>query len=232
MKIAATIAGLALISASSAQAVDFGVGVKAGTVGYGADISVVLTETINARLSLTKINIDDLNEDITIGDSSNEGTVDTTMKLDFGANALLFDWYVFDGAFHLTAGMMKNNGKVSFSGVLLDSMTINGQDFDASDIDGAITGDVSLGDSYQPYLGIGWGRKASHDSGLSFSAEIGVALLDPKANLSATVNSTGTNSLSQSELDSRINDAESDINSELSIFEAWPVLSIGLNYAF
>jgi hypothetical protein len=232
MKIAATIAGLALISASSTQAVDFGVGVKAGTVGYGADISVVLTETINARLSLTKINIDDLNEDITIGDSSNEGTVDTTMKLDFGANALLFDWYVFDGAFHLTAGMMKNNGKVSFSGVLLDSMTINGQDFDASDIDGEITGDVSLGDSYQPYLGIGWGRKASNDSGLSFSAEIGVALLDPKANLSATVNSSGTNSLSQSELDSRINDAESDINSELSIFEVWPVLSIGLNYAF
>ncbi len=232
MKIAATIAGLGLLATTSVQAYDFGVGVKAGTVGYGADISVALTQTINARLSLTSINIDDLNESITIGDSVNEGTVDTTMKLDFGANALLFDWYVFDGTFHVTGGMMKNNGKVSFSGILQDSVTINGQDFDASDIDGAISGSVSLGDSYQPYLGIGWGRKASNDPGLSLSVEVGVALLDPKANLSATVNSTGTNTLSQSELDARINDAEKDINSELSVFEAWPVLSIGLNYAF
>jgi hypothetical protein len=232
MKIAATIAGLGLLATTSVQAYDFGVGVKAGTVGYGADISVALTQTINARLSLTSINIDDLNESITIGDSVNEGTVDTTMKLDFGANALLIDWYVFDGTFHVTGGMMKNNGKVSFSGILQDSVTINGQDFDASDIDGAISGSVSLGDSYQPYLGIGWGRKASNDPGLSLSVEVGVALLDPKANLSATVNSTGTNTLSQSELDARINDAEKDINSELSVFEAWPVLSIGLNYAF
>ena len=232
MKIAATIAGLALMATTSAQAVDLGVGVKVGTVGAGADISIALTNTVNARLSLTKFNINDLNETVTIGDSGNEGDVDATMQLDFGANALLLDWYVFDGTFHLTAGMMKNNGKVDFSGVLLNSVTVDGQPIDTSDIDGAITGSVSLGDSYQPYVGIGWGRKASSEPGLSFSLEIGVALLDPKATLSATVDGTGANGLSQSELDTRIQNAENDVNSELSVFEAWPVLSVGLNYAF
>jgi hypothetical protein len=232
MKTLATIAGLALFASTSAHAVDIGVGVKAGTVGVGAEFSVALTQTINARISLTSLNINDLNETLTVGDSQNKGDIDATMKLDFGANALLFDWYVFDGTFHLTGGFMKNNGKVSFSGVLQDSITVNGQTYDASDIDGAITGTVSAGETYKPYLGIGWGRKAGNKPGLSLTAEIGVALLDPKANLNATVNMSGNNNLSQQALDSRIKATEDDINSELSVLKAWPVLSLGLNYAF
>lgn len=81
-------------------------------------------------------------------------------------------------------------------------------------------------------LGIGWGRKAGNDAGISFSVEIGVALLDPSADLSATVNIGGTNSLTQAELDASIAAAEADINAELEVLKDWPVISIGFNYAF
>ena len=217
--------------ASNTNAADIGVGVKAGTLGAGVDLSVALTQTINARVSLTGVNIDDLNETITVGDAGSTGDIAATMSLDFGASSLLFDWYVFDGTFHLTAGMMKNNGKVAFSGALLSGITVDGLTLDPSDISGDISGSISLGESYQPYLGIGWGRKADDNPGLSLSIEIGVALLDPASDLTATVATSGT-TLNQGDIDTRINSAENDINNDLALFEAWPVLSIGLNYAF
>ena len=40
---------------SNADALEVGVGVKAGTVGAGVDLSVALTQTINARISVTSI---------------------------------------------------------------------------------------------------------------------------------------------------------------------------------
>lgn len=215
--------------AANANAANIGVGVKAGTLGAGVDLSIALTRTINARISLTSVKIDDLNETITIGDAGSTGDIDATMNFDFGASSLLFDWYVFDGTFHLTAGMMKNNGKVAFSGALSSDVVVNGEPIALSDISGDISGNISLGNSYQPYLGFGWGRKADNDPGLSLSIEIGVALLDPSADLSATASGSG---LSQDDLDIRIDNAESDFNNDLSLFEAWPVISLGLNYAF
>jgi hypothetical protein len=120
-----------------------------------------------------------------------------TLDFDYGASALLFDWYVFNGTFHLTAGMMKNNSKVGFSGTLLSDVVLDSGPLSTADITGDITGSIGLGNSYQPYLGIGWGRKAGNDAGISMSVEIGVALLDPAAELSATASGTG---LSQTDL--------------------------------
>ena len=221
-----------LLFVSNANALDFGVGVKAGTLGAGVDLSVALTRTINARIALTSVDIDSQSERITIGDESNQGELDARLDASYGANALLFDWYVFDGTFHLTAGMVKNNGRADLTGTLLDDFVIDGQAVATDDINGNIGGSVSLGDSYQPYLGIGWGRKASEDSGLSLSVEIGVALLDPKVDLNASVNTGGTNGLSQQELDDRLNAAQRDAEADLDELELFPVLSVGLNYAF
>ncbi len=221
-----------MLLASNANALDVGVGLKAGTVGTGFEVSVGLTKTINARVSLTSIDIDDQSETIEVGDTGASADVDATLGLDFGATALLFDWYVFDGTFHLTAGMMRNDSKLSFSGRLGNTITVDGQSLDASDIDGDITGSVSLGESFQPYLGIGWGRKAGDGGGLAISFEIGVALLDPVADLNAQVNTGGANNLNQTELDDRISGVEDDANTELDILEAWPVISLGINYAF
>ena len=216
----------------NASAVDVGVGFKAGTLGTGVDLSIALTKTINARISLTSIDIEGENETIEVGDSGATGDLDAELDFDFGATALLFDWYVFDGTFHLTGGLVRNDSKLSFSGALQGNIVVDGEPLDSSDINGDITGDISLGESFQPYIGVGWGRKAGIEPGLSVSVELGVALLDPSANLDADVNVAGSNSLTQAELDDRIKEIEDDANDDLSDLEAWPVLSIGVNYAF
>ena len=198
------------------------------------DLSVALTQTINARIGLTSVQIDSEQEALSVGDPGFEQDMNATLDADYGASGLLLDWYVFDGTFHVTTGMVKNNGAVGISDSLQTGVTyrVGGQDFDSTDIIGNIGGDVSLGDSYQPYLGIGWGRKADDDPGFSLSVELGVALLDPQAQLEATVVPGSIVFPLQSDLDAMLRDAENNFESELDEFELFPVFSIGINYAF
>jgi len=216
---------------SNLNAAVVGVGVKAGTLGYGADFSVALNDTVNARVSLTTLSIRNESEAIIIGDTI-KGTLDIIADVDFGSSALLFDWHVFDGAFHLTAGLKKADIAVKFKGTLRDTFVVDGQTVSVNDINGQITGDILLSDSYEPYIGIGWGRKALFGSGLSFSAEIGIVYLDPVVSLNSTVNPAATSGITQAELDKRLNDAQRSADNELSNLDFWPVLSIGVNYAF
>ena len=181
---------------------------------------------------MTSLDAGDEKETIDVGDDGASGELDAELDLDFGATAILFDWYVFDGGFHLTAGFLRNDSELSFNGKLQGNIELDGEPLDESDIDGDISGDISLGESFQPYLGVGWGRKAGADGGFSFTAELGVALLDPSADLDADVNVGGSNSLTQAELDDRIKEIEDDADDDLDDLEAWPVISIGVNYAF
>lgn len=235
MKIKILLAGLIFLTTSVANAIDFGIGAKAGTLGVGAELSVALTQTINARISLTKVS-EDFDEEVVLDDAGNSATIDATMDLDFGATALLLDWYVFDGTFHVSAGMVKNDSKIDLQGVIRgNTVTFNGTPYNVSQdfADASITGTVSAGESFEPYLGIGWGRKADDDPGLSLSVEIGVVLMDPSVDLRGpTVSAANPNNISQAQLNADVDAAEQEANDDLSDLEAWPVLSIGLNYAF
>jgi hypothetical protein len=235
MKIITAVTGMLLLASSSVHAIDFGVGVKTGTVGTGAEISVAITPTINARLALTDVSTD-IDENIELEDADNSATVDANLDLNFGATALLFDWYVFNGTFHVTAGLMKNDSKIDLSGQFVENnIRLGGTDYDISQDfeDASISGTVSAGEDFEPYLGIGVGRKAGDGGGLSLSLELGVMLMDPSVDLRGpTVSAANPNGISQADLDADVNEAESAANDDLSDLEMYPILSVGLNYAF
>jgi hypothetical protein len=220
------------LGASNLNAADVGVGVKAGTFGYGADFSVSLTKTINARVSLTTLDVDSQTETVTVGDSTDQGTIDATADIDFGSSGLLIDWHVFEGTFHLSAGLVKADIVGNFRGALIDGFTINGQPVAVDDILGPMTGDITMSDSYKPYIGLGWGRKAAADSGFSFTAEIGVVYVDPEVNLNATVNPAAASGITQAELDALLKETQESVDNDLADLNVWPVLSIGVNYVF
>lgn len=230
-----------LLSPLSANALDVGVGFKGGTTGVGVDLSFVLTDTLNLRFSSTSYDFGDTDSEIDfdLDDNGNRVSIIAETKVDFDASGLLLDWYVFDGTFHVTAGMIKNNSKIAINGRFIDdgsgSISFNGNNYNISDfVANEIGGEFDFGDSYEPYIGVGWGRKASAETGFSLSVEIGVMILDPSIKLTApTLNqSAGFTQSDQDILDADVKQAETEASEELSDFELYPVLSVGINYAF
>ena len=215
----------------AANALDVGVGVRAGINGLGGELTIGLTERVNARVMLARIDIDDESETLDVGDSGGEGEIDAELDFDYGANALFFDWHIFDSGFHLTAGAFRSDSGADLTGTLIGNIVVNGQPINQGDLDGDLEGEVKLSDSYRPYLGIGWGRRAGKNGGFSFTFDLGVALTDPEVELEATV-AAGGNFSSQAELDATLRDLESDAEDDLDDYEIWPVASIGINYAF
>ncbi len=220
-----------LFFVSNVSAIDLGVGARAGVNGIGLDLSVGLTKTLNLRVVATNVDIEGEDETITVGDDV-EGDLDAELDFNYGASALLLDWHLFNGGFHLTAGMFKNNGAADLTGTLQDTIVVDGDTIAPGDlVDGGINGEISLGDSYQPYVGIGWGRRAGGDGGLSVTFDLGIAIVEPDVDFEATV-IPGVNFANQAELDEAIANAESSAEDDLDDLELWPVLAIGVNYAF
>jgi hypothetical protein len=231
-KIIGVVVGL-LFFLSNANALDLGVGVRAGVNGVGINLSVGLSKNVNLRFSGAAVDIDGEEETVTVGDNGFEGDIDAELDFDHGVTAFLLDWHAFNNSFRFTGGMLKNHGEADLTGVLQSDIVIDGSPLNTDDLVGsAIGGEVSLGDSYQPYIGIGWGRGAGGDGGFSFSADLGVALLDPEVSFDAAVNPGGTNGYTQAELDAILVELENDAEDELDDYELWPVLAIGVNYAF
>jgi len=219
-----------LFFVSNAFALDFGIAAKAGINGVGLDLSVGLAKNVNLRLSAAAIDVDDDSESVTVGDDGFEGDIDADLDFDYGANAVLVDWHAFNNGFRFTIGMMKNNGSADIDGVLQNDIKIDGADLAVTDlVGGAVGGDLDLGDSYQPYVGIGWGRGAGGNGGFSFSADLGVAVLDPDVDFEATT--TGAN-YTQAQLDAILKDLDNDAEDDADDYDLWPVLAIGVNYAF
>ena len=218
-----------LFFTTTSHAIDFGVGAKAGLNGLGLDLTVGLTKNVNLRLSAAAIDIDNEEETVTVGDPGAEGDIAAELEFDYGARAAFIDWHVLGGGFRLSAGMYKNTGAVDLNGTLTGNIIVDGTPVNVGDL-GTVTGEVALADSYQPYIGIGWGRGAGGDGGLSLSVDIGVAMLETSVSLDASV--TPGSGLSQAELDDALRGMERDAEEDLEDFELWPVLAIGLNYAF
>lgn len=212
----------------STQAAAVGVGAKVGSNGYGLELSFGVTDHIGIRLMGAQLDVDDEDETLEVGDSGFEGDIDAELDFDYGASAVFVDWYIFKNSFHITFGAFQNNGEADLDATLVDNIVVDGQPLATDDL-GPISGEVDLGDSLQPYLGIGWGRK--FDGGLSLSIDLGVAVLDPEVEFNATA-LAGTNGYTQAQLDAILSDLESDAEDELDDYELWPVVTIGLNYAF
>ena len=220
-----------LFYGANANAVDVGVGARVGINGIGLNLGVGVTERVNVRIAASSIDLDDEDETLTVGDSGAEGDIDAELELDFGSNAVLVDWHVFNSGFRITAGMFKQTGEVDLSGTLQSDIVIDGELLAVNDL-GEIGGEVKLSDSYQPYIGIGWGRIAGGKPGFTFTADIGVAMLDPEVDMSAQVNPGGDNGYTQQQLNDLLSDLEKDAEDELDDYELWPVLSLGFNYTF
>jgi hypothetical protein len=217
-KLLVGIALIPLLYLPGIAAADTSVGIRAGTLGAGVELSQALSQRVAVR-----VNVDAYNRKQT----STEDNIQYDAKLKLQTASLLGDWFPFAGNFRVSLGAMFNGNKLTLKGKPTGgTFTINDVTYNASDV-GSLDAKVDFNKA-APYFGIGYGRPIN--SGLSFIFDLGVLFQgSPKSKITATCTATTPNC---AQLQSDAAAEQSQLDESLRSFKYYPVISLGLAYTF
>ncbi len=214
--IAATVLGAITVVPVSAQAVepDF-VGVRAGTLGYGAEFGVKLSPHFTVRA---------------IANGANFGYDDTSDNIRYDGDLKLASYgaqldYRFSekGPLYVTAGVYKNNNKVVATGRANGTVTVGGVPLTDAQV-GTLNGRATFDDTV-PYLGIG----ARWPVGVvEINLEAG-AYFQGRPRVTLTSNSIYAN---LPEVQAALENERLDLEDDIKDFKTYPVVELGLRYKF
>jgi len=211
---------LALLAANTASA-DFGVGLKAGTLGLGVEGRWNALPWLDVRVGVNSFEYDD--------DGSQAGvSYDATFSLDSFYATGNFRFPL--SPFRVTAGIVSNGNE--FAMVSQDSgdvfIDIGDDTFNTADV-GTLQSVTSFSDT-APYVGVGYDFEIFGKVGLNL--DFGVLWQgEPEVTLEATGLDTAPPAV-QTALAVELENERFELEDEMSDFKAWPVLSIGFVYNF
>lgn len=196
---------------------DVAMDIKIGSLGLGAELNLGLTDSLGARFGLNSF---------TYNYNANASSVNYDFKLQLQTVSVLADWYPFQGSFRTSAGLMYNNNKVSLGGLPTGgSYDINGTNYSTADI-ASLQASLSF-NKVAPYIGIGWGNPAEKNKGWGMTSDIGVLFQgSPKTNLTVACATGATACPTATDIATE----NAQLQSDLSNFKWWPVVSVGISY--
>ena len=219
------LACLAVPAVSSADTADFALALRGGTPGVGLDLDLGITPSFGVRLGFAGFNISR-----TIDTSD----VDYDGRLKLRTVTGLLDWYVFEGGFHLTAGVAGNGTKLDVVGQPSQgSYTINGTTYSSSQL-GSLSGQLKFGNSVSPYVGLGWGNPAGEGGRFHFLFDVGAIYGGtPTVSLSAQCGPAAPpGSALCDEIQGNVATEEQKLVSKADILRWYPVVSLGIAVRF
>ena len=193
---------------------------KVGTLGYGAELSFGSSDRFSTRLGVNAL---------TYKRTANSGTVNYDIKLQLQTAGAVVDWYPFEGSFRTSGGLFYNNNKASFaSNPTAGNLIINGVTYTSAQV-GSLQGTMKFNKA-APYLGIGWGSPVAKNKGWGLVSDFGVLFQGkPKTSLTATCGPALVGAAcTQLQTDAAAENAK--LQSDLSNFRRWPVISLGISY--
>jgi hypothetical protein len=216
---------LAVPAVSSADTPDFAIALRGGTPGVGLDLDLGITPAFGVRVGFAGFNI---SRTIDTSDVNYDG------RLKLRTVTGLLDWYVFEGGFHLTAGVAGNGTKLDVVGEPNQgSYTVNGTTYSSSQL-GSLSGQLKFGNSVAPYVGLGWGNPAGQDGRLHFLFDVGAIYGGtPTVSLFAQCGPAAPpGSALCNEIQSNVATEEQKLVSKANILRWYPVVSLGIAVRF
>ena len=194
------------------KAQGYAAAVKVGTQGVSLQAYRALSSYFNVSLGASILSYNANNVEHT-----SDYKVDGDLKL--SNISALADWFPFASSFRLTGGLVVNLNKVS--AVITPTVTkVTGNIQYTPDKLGNVTADITF-KKPAPYLGLGFGNPTSGSPGLGFTFDLGAFYHGkPQATM------TGTKLLTPMESQGP------QLQSNLSWFQFYPVLSFGISYKF
>jgi len=214
---------LALLLASSGAAnADFGVGLKAGTLGLGVEGRWSPVPWLDLRLGANQYDLDATGSQAGV-------SYDGTLAMD---NYFLTGNFRFPlSPFRVTLGGYSNGNELQLmsqdtGGALLD---FGGNQFDTAAI-GALQSTTSFSDT-APYVGVGYDFEIFGKVGLNL--DFGVLWQgDPSVSLVATGRDSLPAGQLRDDLDAALAFEQAELEDEISDYKAWPVVSLSFVYNF
>ena len=219
------VAALSLsLTAAPASARTVGITADAGTMGFGVNLGTqLIPNTLDIRTGYTHFGLS------RSGTYNKSGTsLPYTGHLGLGGIPVLLDWFPFHGAFRFTAGVFDNRTDVNANATPApgSTVTINGDTYTAAQV-GTLTGRIDYARKIEPYAGIGWGHLAPRRHGFVYNVDLGVLFTgSPQVALNAS--NPGNNAT----LASDVAAAQATAQDSANKVTLWPMLQIGLGYAF
>ena len=199
----------------------FGIDLKAGTMGLGAELSTGLFPHTRLRGGVNYLNWEF---------DSTLNSVNYDFETEFSSVSALLDIHPFGGAFFLSGGVFFNDNTVGVEGSLPQSsipVEFRAIGFRSDLV--SVTGDVEF-NQLAPYVGIGW-RSNSNEKGWGIGLELGVIYQGAPDVSNLKVNSPFDLS-DIDEVAQFLVEQEAEIEDELSWFEWYPLASLMLTYHF
>lgn len=197
------------------------VGLRAGTLGFGAEVHYKANETFGVRVYGSSF----LHERETFVINK---TKYKNARLKLLSGGIIADWHFLKNGFRVSGGAVLNGNRINLSRDLskLPKVTIEGVT-----LPGAAIGRVASTYKYHKiagYAGIGYDSPKFGNTSLSFTADVGV-LFQGKAK--AHVKSTGPASVSPV-FQTKLKRYAHKLVNDYQASHTYPVISIGLRYTF
>jgi hypothetical protein len=206
-------------SAGRSQAEGIALGLKAGSLGAGLDLTVGLAPVINLRVGVQGFSF---SRTFTEQDVSYDG------KADLRSAWLLLDVHPAGKGTRVSVGAVFSGNKVTGTSPTTGTITINGVTYQIANV-GTIDGEAKA-NGVCPYLGLGWGNAVRPGSQVRFAFDVGVLYQGaPKVSLTAhPVNPAIVPPTFFADLEKERQKAEDDA----SKYKFYPVVNLGLSYRF
>ena len=214
----------ALVAGAASGADGPAIGGRAGTLGFGPEVTFGLAETIHLRAGIFAGAYDDT---ITTRD------VDYDADLDLRHVTALFDWYPGGGAFRLSAGAAWNDSELVGRAPLEDLLRREVPNLPPLGFDlGTLRGTATV-DPVGPYVGIGFGNPFNGGR-WGFTVDLGVVDYgEPDVDLEAVTQFPISQIPGgQAALNRALDEEEGALQDEVDGYRYLPVISLGLTYSF
>ncbi|MCK4820110.1 hypothetical protein KA005_30370 [bacterium] len=195
----------------------YAIAAKGSTLGLGGEFTTGITSNVNARVG---INMLDLDFEMELDD------IEYDLGIDFSSYSALVDWYVFDGSFRLSGGIISMDHELNLDAKLTVDEDIGDNTYTPDEI-GTLSGSIEI-NQVAPYVGIGWGNPLTHSRRWGFTCDFGVAFTDsPDVTLSAN-GTMSSNPAFRADMEKERKEIEDDLDS----YKFYPVIALSLFYRF
>jgi len=195
-----------------------GIAARIGTLGFGAELNMRVSDSVNARFG---INAGSHKYNATTGSTSYD------FDLQLQSVSALADWYPYQNGFHASGGLLYNNTQDTFS-PSASSFTIGSGIYTTSGTGPNVLSSYEATMSFNtisPYIGVGWGNPVEKGKGWAVVTDIGVLFQgEPHIDLVASCATSCPNL----QADAVAENAK--LQSSLSNYKWWPVVSVGISY--